>query len=616
MHPARNAAAPLAGGAERKDEHAKGSTPGGLEAVLAALDNKRQAGREWLATCPAHEDRNPSLSIREGADGRVLVICRAGCEQAAVLAALESRGVPPAALAPHTPARLRTASPRAAAQRPSPTAPSREPGKLRHPQLGEPSRAYFLRDVSGALAAVHARFDLPSGKTFRWWRSGEWHLDGLNSGDLPLYRSEHLPGRPGELVIVTEGEKAADALAGLGVLALGTATGASGTPRERVVAALRGRRVLVWADADEPGRAHAHRVAESARSTGALEVRLYAPAGDDGRDAADVIAEQGAEAAGKFVASLWESAGAPLGPIGSGAARVLTFADLLATHTEPRPFLLEPLLRERDLAMLFGWRGIGKTWVALGIGWAVATGGEFLRWSARQPGRVLLVDGEMPVATLRERLAGIAASSPSTCAADAVPLSILAADAQDAPLPSLASAQGQAILEPHLAGVKLLILDNVSTLLDAGDENEAAAWGPAQRYLLELRRRGLAVLLVHHAGKGGDQRGTSRREDVLDLVLAVRRPSDYRAAEGARLELEAVKARGLTGEAVEPFEAALVTGPSGEAVWSLRDVDDARRSRADLMFADGMKAPDVAAELRISRATAYRWAKEHREERP
>src|SRR4051812_21478690 len=46
------------------------------------------AGR-WKARCPAHNDRSPSLSIREGEDGRVLVLCRAGCALGSILAPLK-----------------------------------------------------------------------------------------------------------------------------------------------------------------------------------------------------------------------------------------------------------------------------------------------------------------------------------------------------------------------------------------------------------------------------------------------------------------------------------------------------------------------------------------------
>ena len=50
---------------------------------------------------------------------------------------------------------------------------------------------------------------------------------------------------------------------------------------------------------------------------------------------------------------------------------------------------------------------------------------------------------------------------------------------------------------------------------------------PVQEWILQLRRRGISVLIVHHAGKGGDQRGTSAKEDVLDTVIKLSRPDDY-----------------------------------------------------------------------------------------
>lgn len=59
-----------------------------VQKVLERLEGVRRQGSAWVARCPAHADRGPSLSIREGDDGRVLVHCFAGCETAAVLRAL------------------------------------------------------------------------------------------------------------------------------------------------------------------------------------------------------------------------------------------------------------------------------------------------------------------------------------------------------------------------------------------------------------------------------------------------------------------------------------------------------------------------------------------------
>jgi putative DNA primase/helicase len=62
------------------------------ERIAKALGG-RSAGIGWMARCPAHDDREPSLSIRQSENGQLLVRCHAGCEQAQVIAALRSRGL-------------------------------------------------------------------------------------------------------------------------------------------------------------------------------------------------------------------------------------------------------------------------------------------------------------------------------------------------------------------------------------------------------------------------------------------------------------------------------------------------------------------------------------------
>ena len=59
------------------------------EAFLERLDRVRKTGADrWLACCPAHPDKSPSLSIRELTDERVLIHCFTGCSADAVLAAV------------------------------------------------------------------------------------------------------------------------------------------------------------------------------------------------------------------------------------------------------------------------------------------------------------------------------------------------------------------------------------------------------------------------------------------------------------------------------------------------------------------------------------------------
>ena len=109
---------------------------------------------------------------------------------------------------------------------------------------------------------------------------------------------------------------------------------------------------------------------------------------------------------------------------------------------------------------------------------------------------------------------------------------------------------------------ELIVFDNLASLagFKTGDVD---CWNELQRFLLAQRQRNRAVLLVHHANKKGLRRGTNRREDVLDLVMALKRPADHQPKDGARFEIHFEKARGLYGEAVEPIEARIETDAVG-----------------------------------------------------
>ena len=268
--------------------------------------------------------------------------------------------------------------------------------------------------------------------------------------------------------------------------------------------------------------------------------------------------------------------------------------------------VLDPIIPEKGLVLLYAMRGTGKTHVALGIAHAVATGGTFLNWRAPQPRRVLVVDGEMPVADLRSRLQAIAAGS-SVAAAPGM-LRVLAGDLMEDGIGNLADPEVQRKLERCLDGVELVILDNLASLVVGAHENDADAWLSIQRWLLRLRRRGISVIVVHHAGKNGEQRGISNREDLLDTSISLRRPADYSPAEGARFEVHVAKGRALRGAPALPFEATL-GAEQGRAVWTVRGIADIESARVAALLAEGMSIRDIAEETGIPKSTVHRLKK-------
>jgi len=142
--------------------------------------------------------------------------------------------------------------------------------------------------------------------------------------------------------------------------------------------------------------------------------------------------------------------------------QAISLEDFLATEIPAREFLLEPWLPSQGVAMVYAARGLGKTFFALGVAYAVASGGQFLNWQAPQPRRVLYIDGEMPAAAMQERLCGICAASEAD--APAGYFHIATPDFQPAGLPDLSGADGQSEVNRLLDGVSLLVLDNVSCL--------------------------------------------------------------------------------------------------------------------------------------------------------
>ena len=280
----------------------------------------------------------------------------------------------------------------------------------------------------------------------------------------------------------------------------------------------------------------------------------------------------------------------------------ITLPDLLAREFKPREFIIEPLIHERGLVMIFAWRGVGKTWFALGLAHAIASGGSFLKWTAKNAKRVVHVCGEMPATDLQERLKALTAASNTPLPAL---FRILSADLHEFGIPDLASKEGQEAMEAGIGDAEVVIFDNVSTLFRSGQENDSESWAPVQNWLLKLRRKGRTIIIIHHSNKSKAQRGTSKREDVLDLVLNLREPSGDEADGGARFEVHFEKARGLTGDVVRPFEAHLKI-EDGVARWSIRAIEDARGDEIAELKAAGKSVREIALETGIPRSTVQR----------
>lgn len=251
-----------------------------LSPILQQLDKvSPSANGAYVARCPAHDDRDPSLSIAVGRNGKPLLHCFAGCSYEEIIGALgESHFAP-----------LKSPNPRIVA-----------------------TTDYELIDGgSGELVAIHRRFDHEGGgKHFGYFRDGRSGLQGRPTSELPLYGlTDAMKADSGSTVVLTEGEKARNSLAARGVLSVGSACGAIVTPADEQLRHLSPYRVRLWPDNDDAGRQHMSRIGERLLALG-TEVSWvdWAEAPAKG-DAADFVGDVAALHALLDEAHLLESAG-------------------------------------------------------------------------------------------------------------------------------------------------------------------------------------------------------------------------------------------------------------------------------------------------------------------
>ncbi|QHI70135.1 DUF5906 domain-containing protein [Tichowtungia aerotolerans] len=213
---------------------------------LSCLKNVSKCSGGWKACCPAHEDHSPSLSITEGDDGRILIKCHAGCATEQVLAAMN---LTMADLFPDSGTMfslnvsdLARKSERAAQYR------SKRP-------MRQTSFHSYSKD--GQMLAGVFRFDPSDGSQGKQYVPVHATPSGGAVGDppngWPLYRLEAIQQRPEEPVFLVEGEKAADALTELGLLATTSAHG-SNAWKKTDWSPLVGRDLITMPDNDDAGR--------------------------------------------------------------------------------------------------------------------------------------------------------------------------------------------------------------------------------------------------------------------------------------------------------------------------------------------------------------------------
>jgi putative DNA primase/helicase len=451
----------------------------------------------------------------------------------------------------------------------------------------------FEMDVDGKTNVISAQIVPKEGK--KMFLTGGKTVGGF----FPIGNAEEA-----EAVVVCEGIATGLSIHEATGYAVFCAFGAHNVPD--VTATVTGhfseKNIIVAGDDGEAGRKYSQRAAMNCGVKLVLPIFKEEGAGDDFND---LHQAEGLEQ----VKAQVQAARRHHLPMGSGVLHAIGFDEFIEAEIPVREMLLYPCVPMKGIVMVYAERGLGKTYVGLTMALAIATAGTALRWTADKARKVLYIDGEMPAFTMQERfkqLMGAFAPLP-----DSSYLRLVSMDYCGVPTPNLTSQEGQKAIDAMLGDTEVVFLDNLSTLCGGGDENSAESWDAMQAWLLSLRHRGVTVIFIHHANKDGGQRGTSRREDILDTTIALHRIEGQERTEGARFQVSYEKNRGFFGDDAEPYNAELVM-EDGVATWAVGWQDertqknDERKQIVAELLDQGMTVEQMAEELGMSSSTVGR----------
>jgi len=300
-----------------------------------------------------------------------------------------------------------------------------------------------------------------------------------------------------------------------------------------------------------------------------------------------------------------------------------TLQQLLEATFGDRQHLLFPWLREQESCMVYADTGVGKSLFALSAALAIAGSGEFLGWKAdeRADGRswrVLYIDGEMHVGDIQERARMLMHAVPSVNPEKAgVNLRFLARQHQepDATFPLITEPAGMQFVRECVRqnAVDLVILDNFSTLGEVEDENAASSFNAIQQFLLQLKVQGVATMLVHHAGKSGDFRGSSKLAATFETIIKLERLGSTveHGAAAFRVRWDKVRAGGPKRK-VREVAARLLEDPFAERSESKWDYEAAEIERLDELkelFVEGrfISQKEIADQFNVSKTMAGKY---------
>jgi len=276
----------------------------------------------------------------------------------------------------------------------------------------------------------------------------------------------------------------------------------------------------------------------------------------------------------------------------------MTYDEILSSNPPVLKYILSPWLPVQGIAFIYAATGVGKTLFTMNVAYAIASGGEFLKFKVPTPRKILYVDGEMSYSQMHSRFMDIRRQQGEL--EEKENWNLLTPEKAIFKLPDIDTLEGQEYYDNKIKelGIEVLILDNLSTL-SSFDHNSAVEWKPIQDWLINLRMKGITTIVVHHSGKDPHGfRGTSRMLDVVDTAISLQDQSDSKLENeiisAKKIKIVYQKNRCFSGKDSLSFEASL-----NNLGWEFESLEQTNIHRIAEMLNNKMRQVNIARELNV-----------------
>ena len=521
------------------------------EQIAKQLGNAKKANGQWVASCPVpghgkgNGDKNPSLSIDINEQGVPLFHCHGGCSQEDVFHTIRELHLLPEL-----------------EERPDPLA------NIKPIPRNILEQEWQYQDEDRTTVFVKQRFKIgETGKTYRLYKvdaDGRRHSSLADARIVPYNLPQLLDAKTaGRNIFLVEGEKAADAITSIGMIATTAHTGAGSWP-EAITEYFAGAQVIILPDNDTPGWQYAHKAAAAilpiAKSVKVVDLGLQG----QGDDAYEFLAEGGSKdklvalvKAASIITSV-DQVTMPerLNPIINTVPDATPSPQDIAKEFESEPpapkeqakpskqiniehwdsiqdepvrWLIDKVLPVGAFTALYGPPGSFKSFIALDIAEAIATGRTWMGNEVSEQGSVLYIAGE----GFGGVGARIKACKQHHQTEDGAPIYVirhqlnLRSSVED--FNALMLAVEHLVIDTGI-DFKLIIIDTLARAFGGGDENSASdmmqfvvTCGHIQKIVQDA-----ALMILHHSGKDSAKgmRGSSALLGAVDTELELIRFED------------------------------------------------------------------------------------------